>query len=429
MRRIICVFLLLCIVLSLCACSKGEAGKAASGLQVGFGRVSIHTDEKIELSCYFFERISNGFLDHIQATCVAITGGNGQTVLLYTVDVVGAKDTWTKELRTLVSQETGVPENNILFTGTHTHSGPEIRPADKYYKDIFKPAIIKAGVDAMADRAPATLQAASFDIEEMNFIRHYKMSDGTVAGDNFGNWDTAEAVENLSKADPEMQLVRAVRADKDDVLLVNWQAHPKLASSQSTNYGRTNTYNMTADYVAPLRDYVEKTAGDIKVAFYLGASGDVNPLDPHIKANQKDEHKTEKSYGNALGMEIVMKLNTMKAVEATDVVAESARQESNRKTGGTAMLPVDAVGVGKSIAFTTFPGEMFNSCGQYVKENSPYDITFVLTVAQEHSGYFPDHACFEYGGYEVTSTKFAEGAGEALSEKMVELLKNTYEAK
>ena len=136
MKKIICFLLVLVMTLSLCACTpSGEgSGSAPTGLQVGYGREDITPLEPVPMGGYgnTDKRISVGYLDYLYATCVAITGTNGETVLLYTLDLIsGGGATVTAGWAKAIEEKTGVPAANIQFHGTHSHSTPALGETDR----------------------------------------------------------------------------------------------------------------------------------------------------------------------------------------------------------------------------------------------------------------------------------------------------------
>jgi len=426
MKRWIALIVLSALLLLQCGCNKEETAKLpADQFMVGFGRVSIHTNDHIPLGS-FEGRTSTGFLDYVMATCIAITGENNETVLLYTTDTLYSYSEWVDPCREAVSKLTGIAEDRIMFGSTHTHSAPDIgdRAGDKY-TEFFIGQICEAAKLALEDRAPATIQTGSNTVDNMNYIRHYMMSDGTIAGDHFGNWDTATAEYNLSEADKEIQLIRFVREDTKDIVLANFQSHAKLVSSGSTAYGQQNRTMMSADYIGATRDYVESNMKDVHFAFYIGASGDINPFDTRIKANLHREYLTEDGYGNALGSIIVETLMFMKDTSKEyDLQCKQTILEGQVKGGtGTMGIELDAITLGDSICFVTAPIEMFNKNGMAIKDGSPYETTFVLSNANDSFSYIPAEEAFEYGGYEVKISRFAAGTGEQIAETLVNMLK------
>ena len=190
MKRIICLLLVLVMTLSLCACSgSGEDAKGngmEEGLNVGFSKINVTPNYGVVLGGYSDEnRISEGFVDYIYTTCVAVTSGE-DTVLMYTVDQCGTSHAINEKIREKATAATGVPGENIFIGFTHCHSAPG---ASGQYGDEFFAACGEAAQKAMEDRAPAQLKATTKQVEGMNFVRHYKMANGTYAGSNFGSFD------------------------------------------------------------------------------------------------------------------------------------------------------------------------------------------------------------------------------------------------
>jgi hypothetical protein len=81
------------------------------------------------------------------------------------------------------------------------------------------------------------------------------------------------------------------------------------------------------------------------------------------------------------------------------------------------------------VAFIAVPFEMFDSNGMEVKEGSPFDMTFVLTCANENRGYLPSALAWEHGGYSVDTTRYAEGTAEDLVANYLNMLNALYSTK
>ena len=74
------------------------------------------------------------------------------------------------------------------------------------------------------------------------------------------------------------------------------------------------------------------------------------------------------------------------------------------------------------LGFVTAPYEMFDTNGRFVKENSPCQMTFVMTCANGHHNYIASDLAFEYGSYEVHNRDLVRGTAEALVDTMVNML-------
>ena len=462
MKKLFSLILIISIVLSLCACNAGgEQEQAAAGLQAGFARENITPDGPVGLSGYqdSATRKMESVLDYIYATCVALRSGE-ETLLVFTIDMIAMKDVWADKVRTTVSQATGISTDYIMVGATHTHSGPDIEAdevADVTWELKFLDACALAGKQAIDDLAEAQLQAATAELTNMNFVRHYLMNDGTYYGSNFGS-EASGFKDHVSEADNQLILLKLDRAEKKDILMVNWQAHPAGAARQAD-------YNaISADFVGQTRIKLEAET-DLLVAYYTGASGNLNPKSL-IESENTNQNGNYKEYGKILADKIKEVLPSLAAVEGSQIkttrVAYEAEinhewdylaAEANEvydlwkkdskskgdqlawqygmssvyhanairkrvKMGKTETRELRAFRVGP-IGFTSGTYEMFCDHAKYVKENSPFEITFVITG---NSGYIPTEQAFDYGSYESHTGIFAKGTGEALAQEYVKLL-------
>ena len=461
MKKTISVLLTVCILLGLCACGSagGETDKAKNaGLQAGFGRESITPDFPVGMGGYSDAetRKSGVVLDPIYTTCVAFSEGD-TTILIYTVDVCGLSDTVMDLMRTHISNVTGVANENIFIGATHTHSAPAYG-SDGAWDKIFLDAAATAAQTAIADLAPITMETATTKLEGMNFVRHYLMNDGTYYGSNFGSTASGFKEHALPHADQQLTLLKLDREEKKDILMVNWQAHPAAAARQD-------------DYTAVSADFVGHTRATLEnennmfVAYYTGAAGNTNPRSL-IESENSPENQNYRSYGKHLAKKVQELLPSLTPIEASGIKTtrfafaaevdhswdhmiseanevfdlwKSKGKEEGDNLGKTygftssyqarairtrAALPATqnremrAFSIGP-IGFTTGTYEMYSDHAEYVKENSPFDLTFVITGC---SGYIGNKASYEYRSYETDTGMYASGTGEKMAEKYVELL-------
>lgn len=461
MKKVVVVSLIFSLLMGLCACAgNGEAG--ADGLQVGYGRESITPDFSVALGGYSDQetRKSSGFFDYIYATCIAMTEAE-ETVLLFTMDLLRTDTPYTEAARQAITEATGIPKDHILFGATHTHSGPSTSFTDSgtaAYRTLYMSAVVKAAQAALADRAPASVHATKTVVENMNFVRHYLLEDGTYAGANFGDFDASPIKEHAAEADDEMILVQFQREgeDKQDILLMNWQAHPCYTNEIGYN-------NISADFIGKVRSKVETDTG-MHFAYFTGAAGN---LVTSSKIEAEDPGLNLTAYGESLAQAAIDALSTMTPVEGSGVksvqedftydydhsydgMVSQAQQvydlwkSTNITTGNlkakeygfssvyqaraiidrankplTGTMELNAVSVA-GIGFVTAPFEMFAVNGMYIKERSPFDITLVCTSSTQ--GYIPSSDAFAYHSYEADTGFYAQGCAEATAEKLVEML-------
>ena len=454
MKKTVILLLVLALLMGLCACTRGEKTDTpvADLLQVGYAKINITPSYSVGLSGYSDNetRLSTGYVEPIYATCLALTQGE-ETILVYTVDNLSMPQENAADFRNTIKLITEIPGENIFFGATHSHSCPGY--AGQYKEDMHK-WLVQAAQQALDDRAPATMLAGTQEIPGMNFVRHYKMADGNYVGSNFGK-QTAQIVGHATDVDAQMVLVKFDYTDesKKDVLMVNWQAHP--------DWARAIGYNQIApSFVGPLRDTLENLSG-MRVAYFTGASGNVG-ADSRIET---EAHGLNwRDYGIKMGQLANDALTCLKPTEGTgiktmhqmvtvdidhswDHMLKEANEVFNAwKSGGrggaklgdygfssvyqarairtrynmpaTTELELNAFSV-CGVGFTTGTYEMFSTSAIYVKENSPFDITFVIAGNQN---YIPVPEAYDYRSYEADTSLFAKGTAEKLAETYVEML-------
>jgi neutral ceramidase len=90
--------------------------------------------------------------------------------------------------------------------------------------------------------------------------------------------------------------------------------------------------------------------------------------------------------------------------------------------GQSLTTEVQAFRIGEA-AVVGLPGEIFVELGMAIKAGSPIQPTFVAELVGDSVGYLPTRKAYDEGGYEVTATIFAPGAGEMLVDVAVELMR------
>jgi len=129
MKKITSLLLVLTLLLCITACSGEEPvattqPTADKNFLVGFGRTDVTPKESVPLASYGDNRMSTGFVYPALSNAVAITDADGNTLILLVTDLSwGYLETTVVQK---VSQLTGVPEENIIHCGTHSHSGVEV---------------------------------------------------------------------------------------------------------------------------------------------------------------------------------------------------------------------------------------------------------------------------------------------------------------
>ena len=395
--------------------------------------------------------------DPLNLTCVALSDGEGGVALVMTADLKGINRTVFERCASIIEKNFGIKPENVMISATHTHSAPTVSNGNDSNMTRFIAKLYK--------QVPVIVEEALRDLDEIEncytgkgigksiaFVRRYLMPDGTY--DTHGN---KNAVKHETDADPEFRTIRFDRKNKKDVLMVNFQTHYG---------GATGLYpaQVSADFVAPFRDAAEKEL-DCLFAYYSGAGGNINFNSPipgekiyatfldaipafmdatrmaldaekaaqvgtirsafqwHTQAIRKDSPEriaqakeiVKVGRETPAGQALIAKYHFDSKYEATSVVTR------NETYGATQDVPLSAIAFG-DIAFCAFPYEMFDTNGKECRDASPYDTTFILSLANGGYGYIPSAFAYPHGAYEASICRFTEGCGEAFVATMMNLL-------
>ena len=427
------------------------------GLLAGFAKIDITPDYPIGLGGYSNaeKRISEGIVDRIYSTCIALTEDD-QTVLLYTVDNCGMSSATIAKFREQLSPAVGIPEGNIFIGVTHSHNCPALaghNQAEKYTAFLVE-AMIEGAKKALEDRAPAVTMAAKKTFQGMNATRHVLLADGTVAGSDWRRRNSP-AIGNAGTPDSQMLLVKFAREEKKDILLINWQGHPDCS-------GQIGKLMISPSFVGPLRDTVAAGSG-MEVAYFTGADGNmvIDGRVPEFRHNM--DYRRYAVHMGSLALSLMDELEVVEGsgiatantpvdtpvdhswdhmIEAADKVYELFKQtdrptadvlgreynfsscyqaraiRSRYNMGKTLTLEIGAFRVG-GIGFACGSYEMFSESGLEIKSRSPYPYTLVITA---NSSYVPSRRAYANRCYESDTGFYAEGTAELLVDNFVELL-------
>ena len=469
MKKILSLMLAFLLVMGLVACggeaavTTGAGGQAAStevgelpALRAGFGRVCITPKNKVALSSSK-QATYDAVWDDVYMTCVALADADGNTVLLMTTDISYISSSLRSAVVRLASEASGVPEGNIVFACTHNHSGLE--PSGSV-STLLKDSAKECAVAAVEDLSAATLSIGTAYPEGFNFVRHYVTTDGYYVGDGYYSPTGTPEEKHVRQPDNAMQMMRFDRAGKQSILLCNWQAHAVYSYYQE---------HLCADFIGPLRETVEAEA-DVLFAYFQGAAGNLNPWS-EIGGNQGGEKSLGGMdiFGQKLAQYPLAILDSLTPVDGAGItlagsdLAINVRRDSS-ETLAAAVAFEEAIAAGKKkyeavaasgnqihsiygaeyvhdrprkgssndititairlgdVAFAVVPYEMFDDSGVYIKENSPFEMTFILGYANGRFGYMPSAACIEHGCYEWECGYYEAGTAEILVEEYLKLL-------
>jgi neutral ceramidase len=437
-------------------------------LQVGVADVDITPPLGIPLAGYYHARGADGVLDPLFSKALVMEV-NGTRAAWVALDLISVTRAVTDQVRAAIEQATGIPGDHVLIAATHTHTAPAL--AGRGRRDVTLgdekslsaeyteglPAKIAESVRLANERLePGQLRVAKGYCEDLTFNRRYFMRDGTVG------WNPGKLNPNIvmpaGPSDPEVGIlyVAEPNATGPTQSIATWV---NFAMHTDTTGGR----RISADWPGALSRVLAGYHGaDHFTMVTLGACGNLNHLDFSWRWPQTtpiEQHRI----ATILGASVFQAYKNLQPVSPGPLRAKSAivelalpevtpEQIAEAKAtlaaiqddrganfmeqvrayrvldvagreGRPHRVEVQAISLGRDVAWITLPGEVFVELGLAIKQRSPFPHTHVVTMANENIGYIPDRRSYAEGNYEPESARCAPGSGEQLVEAAVMLLK------
>ncbi|MFA5858832.1 MAG: neutral/alkaline non-lysosomal ceramidase N-terminal domain-containing protein [Elusimicrobiota bacterium] len=228
--------------------------KIQNSYSAGVAAVDITPKVGVDL-CGFAARTkpSDGKYDNLKAKALALSDGANITVIVAS-DLIGLSPETVKDIRCRINKLTGLPEDCVMITSTHTHSGPALPPLrglgvslDKVEEEI-KTKIVKIVLAALK-----------------------KMENVTIWVGTGTSEIGANRIKKPLDIDKQLYVIKIVNSGSKKVLAViaNYGCHPVVLGG--------GNYKISADYPGVVQKVVGKRLSAKTVMFLNGTCGDINP--------------------------------------------------------------------------------------------------------------------------------------------------------
>jgi hypothetical protein len=246
---------------------------------------------------------------------MVLLGDDAQAAIV-ACDLTGIAVDLSSEIRRRAAEKSGIPAENIIVCGTHSHTVPDYTkdlyellteraaaaPDDrKAYAATLIDRIVEAIVEAHASAAPSVIHAGSAVQETpVSFNRRFVMRDGSVQ-----TWQSASnpaVVRPAGPIDPQIGLlsVREAASEKPLCVFGNFALH--LDTVGGTQW--------SADYPFYIEQKVRESLGSEVISLFgLGCCGDINHIDP-----TRTERNTTEFIGNSLGATVSRSLSQIQPI-------------------------------------------------------------------------------------------------------------------
>ena len=402
-------------------------------MRVACFKTNISPEIGVFLAGYSVKDKSVAKLDDLYACGVCIDDGINK-ILLISLDLLGLDGWYIRRVRKACAEILQLPESAVMFTCTHTHSGPETRTLAAHPEQLYTPyldkleEILTGAVRELKDYRECKVCFYSCQCDE-NRNRRY------TAGDNHATF-TPFRREFLPGAtgfaDKELGGVIFYDAETNLPFYVigNYAAHPLAGHSPGLGGLR-----ISADYPGAFRDYITANTG-AETMFISGAAGDLVPREDELGddafrgmgirlgketiGGMIEAQRNPKRYGMA---DAKVGFNTRSfTVPLRKKYANVPKRLPAEYLGKEDLtLEIQCIAIG-DICFVGVPGELCCELGQEIKWHSPFRRTFIAYNSTAYISYMCPANFLVAGGYEASSQRFSAKGGLVLLNTAVEAM-------
>jgi neutral ceramidase len=413
--------------------------------------------------------------DELHVRCLVLD--DGQTQIAFAIcDNVGIAREVFDAARTMITAETGLAADHVLMSATHTHSGPSARgwkrlvPSELTdYQQFVARRIADAVRCALNNREPARIAWGSVAEPSQIFNRRFYCTDPEVLKNPFGGVDQVcmnpprqhpSIVRPAGPTDPEISFLSVQSTDGRPIsLLANYSLH---------YVGGVRGADISADYFAIFADRIAELLGAAKQdppfvgIMTNGTSGDVISTNFQAEAQKFEPYEKMRRIADIVAQRVheahaALEFHDRVTLSATlrelplavrnpspeqlewarttlakpedapkyyVLEREYAQRILDLETAPTEIsVPLQAVRIG-DVGIVAIPFEVFAETGLSIKEHSPLQPTFTISLANGSYGYLPTPPQHALGGYETwLGTNFVETeASEKIERTLLEML-------
>jgi len=385
-----------------------------------------------------------GVHDDLYAKALLLANGRS-TVVLLCLDILWIDQLLTKAIRNAITDETGIPGDNIMICTSHNHSGPDLDdPECSDWVPTFQDQVVGTVIDAWQSKTEALVGVGSTNVHGIGVNRRGKnivdTSVGVIKVERGDGYPDAVVVNYTCHAvvlGPDNLLITAdypgyaqrgietALLKKETVALFTNGAAGDINTGHSADacgigaFTPGRTYERAEELGTRLADAVltvlpdigtrdDIELGSVRVDWTADYRTDMESEEEIIARITHLEEFLASKHGEHDEEWTQASIELMYKEEILENVKEANAAEFWRRT-----TEVQAIRIGDAV-LVALPGEVFVQLGLAIKEASSFPFTFIAGYANDNLGYIPTAEAFAEGGYEVATARFAKETGAKL---------------
>ncbi len=410
--------------------------------------------------------------DPLHARAMVLADGT-TTLAMVVVDNLGAGPDVLDEAKAIASKQTGIPEDKMLVSSTHSHTAAPLNtrtePAAAYRK-LFIEGVAESIVKAHAALRPAAVGAASHPLPDEVFNRRWFLKPDKMPLNPYGKLDKVKMNPGTSPdvidhpagpTDPDITIISVQDLKRKPVALfanyslhyVGGMAHGQVSADYFGEFARLMPSRIRGDenFVAMMSN---GTSGDInnipfgitrpprepfeQVRIVAGKAADtawlahrkIEKHNPDVRLGMLQREITLKYRRPTAGQ--VAEAKAVAAIKDKDAIEKLPRLAQNyahstiaaaERAEEAITVKLQAIRIG-DLAVCGIPFETFVETGLDLKKRSPFPQTMVIGLANGRHGYLPTPEQHALGGYEtwLGTNVVQEDASVILTKNLLEML-------
>ena len=423
-------------------------GRGLPSLRVGTGRVNLSADDSMVVAGSILPRHVKGQEGELRAVAIVIEKPSASKLAIVVCDVIAIVHDDVKAAVAEIEKITGIPSDNILISATHTHHAPSTIIVHGYRRDEVFCQHLREGIVRAVQQADANLS------DNESYFYFHQGEENTVGGnsrlllaDGTIWWvgPRTDTVRPTGPFDPELPVFAFRDVDGQlQALMYNHSTHTIGTCNGDVRspsfYGLTaqeleaklggsvcflpgafgSTHNVTE---VPPPEAVKRLKGAITDAMERAKPMPVEEL----ASIQRPFTFLVRTFDEAVEDEKVSSYCRKRVPEGADStinVFRNMRQTLASQQGQVHETTLIAMIIGE-VAIVGVPGELFTGLGVDLKERSPFQYTYIVSLANDWMGYLPDREAHELGGYQTwmgLHSYAEEGTGERMVDAALRML-------
>lgn len=363
----------------------------------------------------------NKVVDPIYVRVLAMSDGVKQSLfIVFEMTLIP----YAEETLQFISEQTGIPKENVFMAATHTHEATPIglglykensiaeKKCERWYRQI-KTTLLAAVREAQKKMVPAKYgYGTGKSYINVNRDTIYEEGQDSRLGNNFER--------------PSDKTIRMVRIEdmegKVIALIINYACHAVVMNGCLVRFG----VGITGDLPGRTSAKIEAQMEEAVVLWCSGAAGDQNP---RIMTQYENIMVKGKPKVKNLGKTGYIILEWLADEHVRDILKTNKSIECDQTNGRfygaekIALVEPKEAGADKvpyvlrlfrlgDIVFQGISAEIVTTVGQAVQETSPYEKSILVSHAMGYQGYVADDWEYEHNAFEVGNSKAAKGAAQ-----------------